>query len=304
MLRFKPVLISSLFVLLFVASVETFARLALGLGTPPLSEPHETIEYMFKPNQNVMRFNNRQIYNSQGMRSGEIPPNVGRVVLTFGDSVLNGGSLTDHADLATSLLQRRLSNETQSVFVGNVSAGSWGPGNISAWINEFGMFGADTAIFVFSAHDLDDHPSFDFLDPSTHPTKSPMFASTEAVQRYLPRFVPELSMLSPAKVRHPFAHRRPQDGFNGTEEIFSLIKSAKAREICLIQHATPGELLGEVDPRQIEIARIFESEGAKVLWLPDFFPDDESIQSQFRDEIHLNERGQQALSLAMWSCLN
>lgn len=75
---------------------ELFARFYLGLGDPPLSVAHPTIEYMFKPNQDVYRFGNRQLYNRYGMRS----PYFDREksddelrILVIGDSVVNGGKI-------------------------------------------------------------------------------------------------------------------------------------------------------------------------------------------------------------------
>ena len=39
----------------------------IGFGSPPVSITHPTIEYMFAPNQDVMRFRRRVVYNSWGM---------------------------------------------------------------------------------------------------------------------------------------------------------------------------------------------------------------------------------------------
>ena len=69
---------------------------------------------MYKPDQDVMRFGKRFIINHYGMRSENFPAkNVDKEIrlMVFGDSVVDGGNLTDHADLATTLLQNRLSDE-------------------------------------------------------------------------------------------------------------------------------------------------------------------------------------------------
>ena len=59
----KNYLVLSLITIVFtIASGEIFARYYLGLGTPPLSVTHPTIEYMLKPNQDVYRFGNHIIY--------------------------------------------------------------------------------------------------------------------------------------------------------------------------------------------------------------------------------------------------
>lgn len=165
---------------------EIFARLVMGLGTPPLTVADPAIEYMFAPNQDVSRFGNRQLYNEYGMRSPSLREVAQpRRILVFGDSVINGGNLTDHADLATTLAT------DDRTFFGNVSAGSWGPANMGAWIDRFGYLGADTMIVVLSSHDLNDLPTFEPLNPNTHPTERPALAIIEGVQRYLPRYLPK-----------------------------------------------------------------------------------------------------------------
>ena len=60
-------------------------------------------------------------------------------VICFVDSVLNGGSLTDQKDLATTLLEKKLKEVTPDAYVGNISAGSWGPGNWRAYADEYGF---------------------------------------------------------------------------------------------------------------------------------------------------------------------
>lgn len=64
--------------------------------------------------------------------------------MMFGDSVLNGRNLTDHQSLATTILRTTWKEEFSSDFiVGNISAGSWGPGNWLAYAKEYGFFDAD-----------------------------------------------------------------------------------------------------------------------------------------------------------------
>jgi len=94
-----------------IAAGELFARFGLGLGDPPLSEAHPQIEYLFKLDQGARRFGNQVFINAYGMRSPDFAPEKapGELrVLVFGDSVLNGGNLSDQAELATSLLAELL----------------------------------------------------------------------------------------------------------------------------------------------------------------------------------------------------
>jgi len=154
----RSVLICLVSLIATFALVETLARTVAGLGTPALSVTHPTIEYMFKPNQHVYRFGNLQHYNASGMRSTDFAPTRTQDnelrVLVVGDSVINGGHLTDQADLGTELLRYELESLLrQPVSVGNISAGSWGPPNQLAYLNEYGWFDADIVLFVASDHD-------------------------------------------------------------------------------------------------------------------------------------------------------
>ena len=120
---------------------EIVARL-LGLGDPPLVVRHPTIDYLFAPSRCYKRFGNDICYNKWSMRS--IPADR-FPLLMLGDSVLNGGSLTDQSELASELIRSK-----RGITVGNVSAGSWGPSNLLAYTNEFGWFGA-RLIIMWSA---------------------------------------------------------------------------------------------------------------------------------------------------------
>jgi hypothetical protein len=150
---------------------------------------HPSIEYLYQPNQDVRRFGNRILINAYGMRSPDFPalkqdPDERRI-LVFGDSVLNGGAQTDHEALATSILSRQLADVWHKpLVVGNVSAGSWGPGNWLAYAREYGLFDADAVVLVMSSHDTADNPTFAPLNPNTHPTECPWTAVGEGLTRY------------------------------------------------------------------------------------------------------------------------
>lgn len=162
----------------------------MGVGSwnsPPLSVAHERIDYMFAPNQDVDRFGNRLLYNEYGMRNRPVTVwGDARRVLVFGDSVLNGGNLTDHESLATTAAMR----QTEGIVFANISAGSWGPDNILGWIETFDLLGAETAILVLSSHDAADAPTSEPLNTATHPTTRPVSALWEGITRYLPRYLP------------------------------------------------------------------------------------------------------------------
>lgn len=159
--------------------LELVARCVVGLGTPALVRPDPLLEYAFVPNQQVRRFGNRIEINRYGMRSPDFPPtrpSGQRRVLILGDSVLFGGSMLDQSQIATSLLATKLGPD---VVVGNVSAGSWGPGNWLGWVRRYGLLGATDVVLLSSSHDLFDHPTFAPLNPLTHPTRNPASAAWE-----------------------------------------------------------------------------------------------------------------------------
>lgn len=284
---------------------EVFARFGLGLGTPPLSVADPQYEYMFKPNQDVKRFGNRVFINEYGMRSDPLPENEEtRVYLVFGDSVVNGGNLTDQSALATSLLQDRLRASGEDVYVGNVSAGSWGPANMRGWLETYGDFGAETVIYVLSSHDWYDLPTFEPLDPMTHPQTPPLSALLEGVQRYLPRLLPKIG---DEEVVVPFSEVLVDaDSPNTQEDLAWLLdySAARRQRVCLVQHLTQLELRNGAQTGHEEIAAAFESKQALRLVLQDFMTTSSVDRSMYyRDDIHISDQGQLALAKALGECL-
>jgi hypothetical protein len=279
-------------------AVELFARLYLGLGDPGLVQTHPTIEYYFRPNQRAHPFGNLFRTNRYGMRSDDFPPQrtqPGELrVLVFGDSVVNGGNLTDHSRLATTLLQHRLAQELhRPVIVGNVSAGSWGPPNQLAYIKQFGFLDADVAIFVLSSSDFNDAPTFEPLNPLTHPTKAPWSAAWEGFVRYLPRYIH--SRPSSGTAPEPVNLRDVEVCMQAEREFLALARAAGVTAMVL-QHWEFGEL-SQNQPQQghKEILRVATEAGVPV------YQDVELLRqylatgrNPYRDGIHLNDNGQQA----------
>ena len=158
-MRLTKKIVVGLIVLVFVAGVEIFSRFILGLGDPPLSISDEELDYMFAPNQDCMRFGNHVYYNNCSMRS-DFPVNEKddpeERIFVVGDSVVNGGVLTDHRDLATTILQERVDATRSRVQVCHVSAGSWGPGNYAAYFRKYSNLVRtnDIIIVELNSHDL------------------------------------------------------------------------------------------------------------------------------------------------------
>lgn len=291
-----------------VLAGELFARYYLGLGTPPLSVTHPTIEYMYRPNQDVRRFGNRFLINAYGMRSGSFTPlkrgNELRVMV-FGDSVLNGGVQTDHAALATTLLAQKLKEKTgREVTVGNISAGSWGPGNWLAYAREYGFFDADVVLLVASSHDAGDNPTFAKLNEFTHPTRRPMSALVEGMTRYLPRYLPSTDSTPAGIDISGHAPTLTDEAMNrALADLRNFLKLAQqhARAVIVFQHFEQRELDSQAPPiGYLRIKMLCDELGiATVSLAPTFNSALQHGLKPYRDNVHLTDQGQILLAEAL-----
>jgi hypothetical protein len=278
---------------------EAGLRFVAGLGDPPLYEVHPTIEYLMKPGV-YWRFGNLVSVNSAGMRSPEsvvAPPAPGtRRVLVVGDSIVNGGSLTDNSALATAALAVQLSVCTPTS-VCNISAGSWGPGNWLAFFKERGTFSASFAVLVLNDGDATDAPTFAPLGPE-HPTSRPLFASWEALRNYLPRYVPWLRPAPPiargARVVDPL-----DDLSDGIE---LLRKSGVAT--CAVLIPSESELSAGPGKGFVAIRARLESLDVPLVDASDLLRSAlRRGEAPFRDGVHLTAGGQSLLAEACMESL-
>lgn len=285
-----------------IISMEIFARQYLGLGTPPLSIVHSTIEYMFKPEQDIYRFGNHIVINQYGMRTK--PFAVHKVdgefrLMFFGDSVLNGGNLTDHTALATTIVQEKLGEIYPKVVVGNISAGSWGPGNWLAYAKEYGFFDANVVALIISSHDYADNPSFQPLNKNTHPTERPVSALVEGITRYLPRYLPQF-------VNEPVVEAKTvneQAAMMGLKDLEAFLVLAKhnSPNVLVFQHWEKNEIdKGVAKPGNEQIRVLCESMGINPISLEPYFRQSIANGSNpYRDNIHPNQMGQQLIANAI-----
>lgn len=291
-----------------LVAAELVARFYLGLGDPPLSMADPDIEYLFRPNQEVRRFGNRIHYNAWSMRSDDFPqkkadPNEVRV-LVLGDSVINGGALTDQAAIATEILQAKLRAQLhRPVVVGNVSAGSWGPGNLLAYARRFGFFGADVVVIVLSSHDYSDVPTFKPVVgvQREFPDSRPMLALEEGVTRYL---LPRLGVGGEPNAGVPEdAPPDPKDIQKATSAITELIDLAKesGASVIVAQHFEPRELSGTALPGHDAILQLAQRAGLEVVQLgPAEKASLDRGENPYRDNIHPNEAGQRVIAEALF----
>lgn len=186
MLSLSRKILFSVFFLLIC--IELILRFGYGFCSAPLYIEDPDYEYIYAPNQTVRRFGNTIRTNSLSMRNEELSPSDTVTVLLIGDSVVNGGSLTDNAELASTLLEKRLSAELDKrVRVLNISAGSWGPDNSAAYLRKHGVFNAKAIGLVASSHDAYDimtHAPQVGIDPNL-PDKQFRIAIVELWSRYI-----------------------------------------------------------------------------------------------------------------------
>jgi len=283
----------SLGVLGLLLAAECYCRFHLGLGDPPLSITDAQIEYLFAPSQHLRRFGNHVDYNAWSMRSDDFPVQKGQSnelrVMVFGDSVVNGGALTDQHDLATSILQRQLGVALgRPVVVGNISAGSWGPPNMLAYARRFGLFQADAVVIVVSSHDYADAPTFQPIvgvNPD-FPSHRPWCATWEAITRYLPRYVPMLAGKTPP-VRPP-TQKDIDESLGALGDLIRLAQQNGAK-VVLAQHLT----LAELPPGRLEEGHDAIAKTARDAGVEPFDLEGTGASAAlYRDHIHTNQAGQ------------
>ncbi|TDB64494.1 hypothetical protein [Arundinibacter roseus] len=194
MLKFTVRII--IFLILLLISGELVLRYVYGFCSAPLYISDPDFEYIYAPNQDVVRFGNRIKTNEFSMRNEPIQESDTTVILLVGDSVVLGGSLTDNDSLASTMLEKRLSQTLdRRVRVLNIAAGSWGPDNVAAYLKKYGLFNADLICLVASSHDAHDNMDHAYqlvgVDPNL-PDKQFDWAWHELWVRYLyPRYIKE-----------------------------------------------------------------------------------------------------------------
>ncbi len=291
-------------IVLFVG-VELFARFYLGLGDPPLYEADPKIEYLQKPFGSYHRFGNAITINEWSMRSGPLTkskqsPDERRVLL-IGDSIVNGGALTDDKELASAILQQRLTDAMKrDVFVGNISAGSWGPENMLAYTRRFGWFDADVVAIVFNSEDYMDAPTYtpQVGVEDALPDHAPLLAIQEAVTRYLwPRIFPP-----PAKTQVPVKQENIDSSLNGLKMLIAEAKSAGVKRVIIALHPKQSEMNKPEVPGHAALAATIRACGLEPLELEASFKKQlETGPTPYRDDIHPNALGQRVLADALYS---
>ena len=298
----KIPLLLGLSLLIAVIGGELASRYILGLGDPPLTVTHPTIEHMFKPSSEFNRFGNYFRTNEYSMRSDDLTPKREKNeirILVLGDSVPNGGNLTDQSELATEILKESVKSiASVPVYVGNISAGTWSPPNLLAYVEKFGTFDADAAVIILNKGDMFDFPTFEDLNPNTHPTKKPASALGELISRYV---APRITRLLPTEEKEKFQGEELRK--DCTPELLELVRKFSEGDIpvYLVYHPSEDEISedGSFEPKGgypvlIDFA---ETQRLSLYSFADAYG--RSVREgvyPFRDRYHPNQIGQELMA--------
>lgn len=282
--------------------VEISLRQFWGLCDPPLLVPDATIDYIFAPNQKCSRFGNQIIYNDASMRCDfgvtQYRPSKYRIFVV-GDSVINGGVLTDHNELATTMLQEKIDSSRKVIQVCNVSAGSWGPGNYCAYFDKYRDLVAqeDVLVLEVNSHDLwedppDKNPGALVGSSAAYPDRKPFCAMWECVNRYLiPRIKRKISKdrINKIDVPHHAGDETNDVARYNLDKIRHLFELPWRKKILLIHRSREEALASEDSLGEIKIRELADEMHVPVVLLI------LSPLEDYRDIIHPNLSGQRKI---------
>ncbi len=290
--RRVPILLVVLIITALVGA-EFALRKFLGLGDATiLFREDPGFEYIAQPNQDKVRFGNRVVYNEYSMRSLPLTEDDQCIVLGFGDSVINGGVLTDQDSLATTLVEKELRREGNNGFrFLNISAASWGPDNCAAYLKKFGSFEAKMIILFVSSHDAYDNMTFEKIVGvhESYPDRTYRLALFELVNRYL---TPRVSGAFTNGINPPVDSlmiNKNGGTFNPGFDFFRNYSRENNIPLVVCLHAETTEVEnGSFNEHGKEILSYCASNGIKVISGLEI---GEQL-SDFSDGIHINESGQ------------
>lgn len=288
----RALLLLSVFICIIVV-FEIYLRGYWGFCDAVLMRVDDSYEYIAQSDQDRFRFRKHIRYNEYSMRSKPVNTSDSVRILGFGDSVINGGTQTDNEDLATTLIEDSLTRKYNvPIRCLNISAGSWGPDNCYAYLEKHGNFDADIILLVVSSHDAHDNMDFHPIVGSHvgFPSRQYPLAITELTDRYLIPRVDKLFLMKSKNTGDPISKGSVFNSGFGNFQKYS------------IEHNIP--LIIYLHPEISEVKQgVYNSQGQEII---DFCEKnninlikelDHGIDpSMFRDQIHINEKGQKFMS--------
>lgn len=282
---------SSVAMVAIIALTEILLRAIWGFGDMVLFREDKHFEYITEPNQERFRFGNRIAYNEYSMRSNPLHHSDSCIVIGFGDSVLNGGTLTDQDQLATSIAERELNKKIRVL---NISSASWGPDNCAAYLKQVGDFNAKMIFLMVSSHDAYDNMTFERMvgRHGSYPDRQYAAATYELMARYIiPRVVN--AIVPSAKAGYfqtdDLMINRGTTKFNPGFEILRTYAEEKKIPFVIFLHQETAEInQRQYFPQGEEIVKYCKEKNVRLI---SGLEAGESV-SHMLDHIHLNKNGQ------------
>lgn len=282
-----------LILLIILVGIELILRL-IGFGSLPVYYTSKHYEYALEPGQHMKRFGNAIHINAAGMRSDELDKGEMRI-LKFGDSVLHGGVATDQSELASHLLEDELKMDMPAVRVLNIAAGSWGPDNAYAWMQEHSDFDARAIVLVFSSHDWQDQMTFRKVvgEVPFYPNSQPALAVTDASEWLYSRWFSEVNW-DDLEENEDVAYRRGK--FNRGWQQFIDYCSGNSIPLVVYHHADLEEVQKKKWSKKGAQLKSF-LDGKELTYISGL--ESGMDRGDFRDEIHLTPSGQRKLAATL-----
>jgi lysophospholipase L1-like esterase len=273
---------------------ELILRIFYGFCDSVLMMEDANYEYIAQPNQCRKRFGNTILYNTYSMRNKPLNPKAIKI-LGFGDSVINGGSLTDQDSLATSLLSDSLTKYiNQTVQFLNISAGSWGPDNCFGYLKKNSGFDSKNIFLFVNSHDAYDNMNFEKTIGvnKNFPDKQYKVAIYELLDRYvLPKLLPQKNTQNTNDLG--INKRKTTSVFNTGFQDFLNYCQSNHLNLVIYLHAEKSELAAKKYNSQGEEIIKFCSDHDVALIKELSYSLDKAC---YRDNIHFTNKGQKEIA--------
>ena len=291
----------AIFLFLSLVALEIAGRLA-GLHKP-LLYLRTDYGYRVEPSQDLRILGKSVYYNQQGLRAPEINlvATGGTVrILCVGDSITNGGTVTDQAFTYPYVLGELLKETGIEAETLNGSANGWALENEAGWLKAHGIFNSNFVVLQVATHDLfqrqakselvDLNPSF--------PSRAPRLAIETLVRKIvLPRLGIGPDTRDPGYAPGVYTELDVERSLRALDQIRKLVGDAGGTllvipieqprrfepvdELTLEAKARLRMWAAQSNVPVIETARAMEEDGGERL---------------FRDPMHPNEKGNRTIA--------
>jgi hypothetical protein len=223
-------------------------------------------------------------------------------VLCLGDSVTNGGAITDQADTIPYRLEALLRQRLGKAEVLNASAPGWAIANELGWLSTYGILDSQFVVLVISTHDLfqplapasvvDAHPSF--------PSRRPILALEDIVRHYLlPILMSEGSAADPGAAGIAVSEMQAQTNRDDVLTINDIVKQGKGQLVVvfLAQGRDRSDDMATLGAKR-EFFSLLDRHAIPVVTLGSEV-ESRGRDAMFRDDVHPNPAGNLAIAEAM-----